>query len=156
MSSFGQKTNEIISRISALASIGQKSWKKLRWFFVQTMIPKRHFEINWPLVYSTCHLQGPLLKKFEFPTNSDQLTKHNKTIWIIPSSPSSRFLTKKWFQITGALQVEKYLKDGLVEFATVCFKSEVIPTQDKNQPKAYNLGFIIFCLPEILHTYHIT
>ena len=78
VSSFGQKTNEIISRISALASIGQKSWKKLRWFFVQTMIPKRHFEINWPLVYSTCHLQGPLLKKFEFPTNSDQLTKHNK------------------------------------------------------------------------------
>ena len=26
--------------------IGQKSWKKLRWFFVQTMTPKRHFEIN--------------------------------------------------------------------------------------------------------------
>ena len=30
------------------------------------------------VVYSTCQLQGPLFKKFEFPTNFDQLTKHNK------------------------------------------------------------------------------
>ena len=58
------------------------------------------------LVYSTCQLYGPLLKKFEFPTNSHQLTKHNRTIWFIPSSPCSRFLTKKWSQITGVLQVE--------------------------------------------------
>ena len=41
-----QKTNEKITRISVLASIEQKFWKFLRLFFVQTMTPKRHFEIN--------------------------------------------------------------------------------------------------------------
>ena len=39
-----------------------------------------------------------------------------------------------------------------------CAANYVIPTQDKNQPKAglCPSGFIIFCLPKILHTYHIT
>ena len=29
--------------------LGQKSLKNFRWFLVETMTPKRHFEINWPL-----------------------------------------------------------------------------------------------------------
>ena len=46
VSSFGQKTNVKISRISVLQRLKQKSWKFFRWFFVQTMTPRRHFEIN--------------------------------------------------------------------------------------------------------------
>ena len=31
--------------------LGQKSWKKIRWFLedLKTQTPKGHFEINWPL-----------------------------------------------------------------------------------------------------------
>ena len=38
------------------------------------------------------------------------------------------------------------------------FSSGLFPTQDKNQPKAgfCPSGFIIFCLPKNLHSYHIT
>ena len=54
------------------------------------------------LVYSTCQLQGPLLKKFEFPTNT---TKQ----WFIPSSPSTRFLTKNDPKLQGPFKLSSTL-----------------------------------------------
>ena len=115
-----QKTNEIFSRISALAS-KKKSIKKSN--FVGFLTPKGCFEINWPLLVQVSKWWEIFFKfcgifwKHQLNKRSTKVFRfvswHSKTRW---ESNNISFLTKQLCNANPSLEITQFGRKVVLTF----------------------------------------